>query len=103
VSASASGGDRRVVGSKHGPDRRSLRAIAEGLERELRAAGTPHRAAKEKAYLKSSLEHAGASLPAIRACGTRLRRRHPDLDTGELLSLAGELWSARCTNVGWSR
>jgi 3-methyladenine DNA glycosylase AlkD len=63
------------------------------MERELRAAGTPERAAKEKAYLKSSLEHAGANLPAIRASAKRVRRDHPDLDAPEVLALAGELWA----------
>lgn len=46
-----------------------LAAVAAQAERELRAAGKAERAEHEKAYLKSSLEHAGASLPAIRALG----------------------------------
>ncbi len=42
-------------------------AIADEAECELQAAGTPARAIHEKAYVKSSRNHAGASLPAIRA------------------------------------
>jgi 3-methyladenine DNA glycosylase AlkD len=73
--------------------RPALRAIADELECELRAAGTQERAVREKAYLKSSLEHAGAPLPAIRASAKRVRRDHPDLDAPAVLALAGELWT----------
>jgi len=37
-------------------------AIAAGIEARLRAAGTPERAAQEKRYLKSTLEHFGATV-----------------------------------------
>ena len=69
------------------------RALAAEVERELRAAGTPDRAGHEKAYLKSSLEHAGTSLATIRACAKRVRRTHPDLTPAAVLDLAHELWS----------
>jgi 3-methyladenine DNA glycosylase AlkD len=42
--------------------------IAHRLERELRARGTRARAIKEKAYLKSSLEHVGVDVPTMRGC-----------------------------------
>ena len=37
------------------------------IDRELRAAGSRERAASEQAYLKSSLEFAGTTVPATRA------------------------------------
>jgi 3-methyladenine DNA glycosylase AlkD len=40
--------------------------LAERLDAELRAAGTPERAEQEKRYLKSELEHYGTSVPATR-------------------------------------
>lgn len=74
-----------------GPD---VPRMAQSLERELRAAGSPERAVHEKAYLKSSLEHAGASLPAIRGCAKSVYRAHPEFTGAEVLRLADELWSA---------
>jgi len=68
-------------------------AVAAATERELRAAGTPERALHEKAYLKSSLEHAGASLPAIRGLAKRIKRKHPALDAPAVFALARELWA----------
>ncbi len=47
----------------------------------------------EKAYLKSSLEHAGASLPAVRGLAKRIRREHADLDASTTFKLATELWA----------
>ncbi len=70
-----------------------LRSIAASAEQELRAAGTPERAVHEKRYLKSSLEHAGTSLPSIRACAKRIRRGHPDLTADEVFDLVHLLWS----------
>ncbi len=68
-------------------------AVATAAETELRAAGTPERAEHEKAYLKSSLEHAGVSLPVIRALANRIRRRHRDIDARTAFTIAGELWT----------
>ena len=41
--------------------------VAAAIAAELRRRGTPERAAKEKAYLKSSLDHYGVSVPETRA------------------------------------
>ncbi len=41
-------------------------ATAAEIERATRAVGTPQRAAGEKAYLKSNLEHCGAAVADIR-------------------------------------
>jgi 3-methyladenine DNA glycosylase AlkD len=68
--------------------------LANTMESELRAAGTPERAVKEKAYLKSRLDFAGASLPAIRGCARQVRRDNPDLSGSDVLALADELWAS---------
>ena len=67
--------------------------MAADIERELRAAATPDRAAHEKAYLKSSLEHAGTPLAPIRSCARRVRREQPDLPPATVFEVARELWS----------
>ncbi len=41
--------------------------LAQQIDAGLRAAARPERAAGEKAYLKSTLEHYGTSMPAIRS------------------------------------
>jgi 3-methyladenine DNA glycosylase AlkD len=68
------------------------RSAADAVERELRAAGTAERAAQEKRYLKSSIEHLGADVPAIRGAVGRFRRAHPGLGRGEITVLVDELW-----------
>jgi 3-methyladenine DNA glycosylase AlkD len=68
--------------------------LAKTVEAELRAVGSPERAVKEKAYLKSALDFAGASLPAIRGCARQLRRDNPDLSGSDVLDLADELWAS---------
>lgn len=67
--------------------------LAAELECALRAAGTPERAAQERRYLKSSLEHVGASVPAIRKAAVALHRATPDLDRRALLALVDALWA----------
>jgi 3-methyladenine DNA glycosylase AlkD len=69
-----------------------LAALASQAEQEMRAGGTAARAVHEKAYLKSSLEHAGTPLPVIRAVARRIRREHPDFDASTAFALADELW-----------
>ena len=69
-------------------------ALVPTLEQQLRAAGSSERAAKEQAYLKSSLEHFGTSVPAIRSVAVRLRRDLPDLGHDDVVRLAEALWSA---------
>ncbi len=70
-----------------------LAALASAAEQELRAAGRPEHAQHEQAYLKSSLEHIGASVPVIRALAKRIRRERPDLDVSTSFALAEELWA----------
>jgi 3-methyladenine DNA glycosylase AlkD len=59
---------------------------------DLRAAGSPQRAASEQNYLKSTLEFSGTAVPATRAIATRWRRAHPDLTRSRLTALATALW-----------
>lgn len=67
------------------------RAASE-LEAALRAAANPARAEAEKRYLKSELQHLGASMPAIRGAATAWSRAHPDLTRRELVALVDALW-----------
>lgn len=67
--------------------------IVEALDGELRATGTPERAAGSKAYLKSDLEFYGNTVPELRAAVRALRRENPGLDRDDLLDVAGRLWA----------
>jgi 3-methyladenine DNA glycosylase AlkD len=71
----------------------AARSVARELERALRAAGTSERAAQEKRYLRSALEHTGATVPAIRKAAIRVARGHPDLERRDVLALVRALWT----------
>ena len=62
------------------------------IERQLRAAGSPQRAASEQNYLKSKLEFAGTTVPRARAIVTAWRRAHPQLTRQRLTEVAAALW-----------
>jgi 3-methyladenine DNA glycosylase AlkD len=64
------------------------------IDRELRHLGSPERAEHEKAYLKSELEHYGASVPAIRGVAKKVVEEHPALTRDELKALVEALWAA---------
>jgi 3-methyladenine DNA glycosylase AlkD len=66
---------------------------AEQIDAGLRAAGSPERAERERAYLKSVREHYGTRVPDVRAVAKRFRAAHRDLGHDELLALAGALWA----------
>jgi 3-methyladenine DNA glycosylase AlkD len=66
--------------------------MADEIDGELRAAGTPERAAHEQQYLKSGLVHYGASVPAIRSVATRFAKRRPDLGHDDVIDLVEALW-----------
>ena len=68
-------------------------AVVEEIDVELRRLGTPERAEKERAYLKSDLAHYGASVPAIRGVAEATRKAHPDLTHDELTALAEVMWA----------
>jgi 3-methyladenine DNA glycosylase AlkD len=85
-----------VVSQVHEPlTPRQRSRLARQVEAELRAAGTPERAVHEKAYLKSTLDFAGAFLPTIRSCARQLRRDHPGLSNSDVFALVDELWTSR--------
>jgi len=63
------------------------------IERELRAVGTPERAAGEKRYLKSDLRFLGARLGEIRRAAKDGSRRQPDLSHEQLVALVEKLWA----------
>jgi 3-methyladenine DNA glycosylase AlkD len=72
-----------------------------GIDAELRAMGSPERAAQEKAYLKSRLDHYGVSVPAVRAVARGVAKRRPPLEREELLALVEALWAG--TVYEWRR
>ncbi len=66
---------------------------ADQLLTSLRSAGTPERAASEKRYLKSDLEHLGVRVPDSRRVVREFVNRHRDLTHDELVGLVRELSS----------
>jgi hypothetical protein len=81
----------------------SVRA-ADDLEAGLRAIGTPERAAHEQRYLKSDLEHLGATVWQIRREVKSFAEQHPALSHAELVPARrralGEA-GARVADGGW--
>ncbi|ROO90198.1 3-methyladenine DNA glycosylase AlkD [Actinocorallia herbida] len=67
----------------------TTREIAARISAELAALGTPERAVQEKRYLKSSLDHFGATLPATRRVAVR---ESEGMSRARLLDLVAELW-----------
>jgi 3-methyladenine DNA glycosylase AlkD len=68
-------------------------AEAAALESELRALGTPQRAASERAYLKSDLEFTGTAVPATRSVIRSWCRARPGLTRRELVAVTRALWA----------
>ena len=66
--------------------------LADQLEAELRILGTAERAAQEKRYLKSDLEHLGVTVPALRKAVLAFLRAQPDFDHEDVIGLARALW-----------
>ena len=65
------------------------RAVVAAVDAALRAAGDPVRAEQERRYLKSSREHAGSGVPAVR----RIIRGVGHLGHGALLEVVEGLWA----------
>ena len=63
------------------------------IDIELRSRGTAERAEHEKAYLKSTREHYGTSVPAIRSIAKAVGRQHPAMDHDDLVATVRSLWS----------
>jgi 3-methyladenine DNA glycosylase AlkD len=66
---------------------------ADDVEGRLRALGTPERAEHERRYLKSDLEHLGATVWQIRREAKSWAKGHPELSHGELIELVETLWA----------
>jgi 3-methyladenine DNA glycosylase AlkD len=65
---------------------------AASVEQVLRGLGTPERAVSEKAYLKSDLEFAGTSVPAIRAAISTWRTAQTQFTHDDLVDMVRALW-----------
>jgi len=68
-------------------------ALADLLTDELRAVGSPDRAAQEKAYLKSDLEFFGESVWEIRRVAKAFSAGAGPLDHDRLIALVEALWA----------
>jgi 3-methyladenine DNA glycosylase AlkD len=69
------------------------RRAADELEARLRALGTRERAEQERRYLKSELEHHGATVWQIRREVKSYTKEHPELSHVELVGLVEALWA----------
>jgi 3-methyladenine DNA glycosylase AlkD len=68
-------------------------AEAARLEQSLRELGTPERAVAAKAYLKSDMEFAGATVPAIRSLVGSWCRASQPLTRARLIAVTRALWA----------
>ncbi|HSP30220.1 MAG TPA: DNA alkylation repair protein, partial [Ilumatobacteraceae bacterium] len=62
-------------------------SLAPSIDAELQAGGSAERAAREQAYLKSSLRHYGTSVPSVRAIAKETARRYPAMTHGQHVAL----------------
>jgi len=67
-------------------------AWAEELDEDLRARATPERAVQERAYLKSTIEHYGVSVPDGRSLAKAFVKEHHELGHDDVCALAVALW-----------
>ena len=65
---------------------------ADSFARRLRESARKERAVEEQAYLKSDLQHLGASVPQIRDAAKDLHRSAPDLSHAQVVELVRTLW-----------
>ena len=65
---------------------------ADSFARRLRESARKERAVEEQAYLKSDLQHLGASVPQIRAAAKDLHRSAPDLSHAQVVELVRTMW-----------
>lgn len=69
-------------------------AIVAALDARLRAAGDAERAVNEKQYLKSPIDHYGATVPAIRRAVAEVQRAWGTPKRRPLLEVVDRLWSS---------
>ena len=67
-------------------------AAAADIERSIREVGTLERAAGEKAYLKSELEHCGAPVGEVRRLARAAALAQPDMTHDGLIEVVEMLW-----------
>jgi 3-methyladenine DNA glycosylase AlkD len=72
----------------------AVNATLKSFRDQLRAAGKPERAEKEKAYLKSPYKFFGASLPAINGVAKEFRKAHKDIARSDLFAMVEKLWAS---------
>ncbi len=70
-----------------------IQQLAAEIDAELRRRASAERAASEKAYLKSRLDHYGVSVPAVRLVARGIVKRRPALTREQLIPLVEALWS----------
>jgi 3-methyladenine DNA glycosylase AlkD len=68
---------------------------ARRFEARYRELGREERAAAEKRYLKSEIDHIGVDVKGLRGEIATFHKEHPALERAELLALARELWGSR--------
>jgi 3-methyladenine DNA glycosylase AlkD len=69
--------------------------VVDAIDAELRAAGSPERAAQSRAYLKSDsdIEHYGVTVPAMRAVVKAVAKEHRGWSHDDLTTIAAALWA----------
>ena len=70
----------------------NVSALAEQIDALLQQRGTPERAAAEQRYLKSDLDHYGASVPAVHAVVKEVTGKLV-LEHDQVVDLAVQLWA----------
>jgi 3-methyladenine DNA glycosylase AlkD len=71
----------------------ALQELAGNLEGRLRGHASAERAVQAKAYLKSSLEFLGVSVPDTRSAVRAFLRSHPELSAADARRLVVTLWN----------
>lgn len=69
-------------------------SLVRELDDALRRSADPERAVKEKAYLKSPIDHYGVTVPGIRRVVNEVAAAHGELAHRELMDIVARLWSS---------
>ncbi len=76
-----------------------MRSAVSFFSRRLSRVGTPERAKREKAYLKSDLRFYGAGMPEIRRAAVDFARAHPSLSRTDLRAIAEVCYASNIYEV----
>jgi len=74
---------------------RKIPSLANRIVDDFASHGSPARAAAEKAYLKSQLDHLGVGVPKVRAIVRAAVKARPELGRDELVAAVQVLWRHR--------